>query len=560
MALTISLSLSLSPVHRARNLLIKGKNGKNNCYVTICVGKDKYMTTQQKDVGPDLEWHEQCELPIPEKGNRAELVLTCLHQNSFGLDDFLGQVTLPLNEMDVYETPRSRWYKLRSKPGKEKQKDRGELEVRIGFTVKSGSLTDLSGKKEKHKSSMGQLASNMGGSLLSINTLEKRKKMKNFAKSLGSKMHITGKKKKDKDGDGDSMAGSTSNVWPTPDQQRRNRGNLSGFASSGQLAGEADPGVISEDEDEFAFENLSHKSSGSSLNVSRHRPPIDTTSSGDLQRSSTGTALSSQAPQPDYRSMTLPTPPKPARTPQVEPKQDEWAEKLYGKAGAGGSGSLGSSDSLKRRSWEPSVLAYGERVPYQGSSSEKVAVVEEEEMEAPVTAPSSPAVSSTVRSSLPADKAQEPPQPLPRRSMESIVKEEKKENKFTKKFKYLRDFGRSEAVSSSTAMAAEKARPVIKPTLSGQFYNNQSERIIIGHENDVQRNGGELPKEVVQRYEGKSREEIMSISYQMENEVKYQKQRVKELEDYLDNLLLRVMETHPKILQSPITKLNTKSG
>lgn len=53
----------------------------------------------------------------------------------------------------------------------------------------------------------------------------------------------------------------------------------------------------------------------------------------------------------------------------------------------------------------------------------------------------------------------------------------------------------------------------------------------------------------------------MTISYQMENEVKYQKQRVKELEDYLDNLLLRVMETHPKILQSPISKLkDTKSG
>lgn len=42
--------------------MTKGKNGKNNCYVTICVGKDKYMTTQQKDAGPNLEWHEQCEL------------------------------------------------------------------------------------------------------------------------------------------------------------------------------------------------------------------------------------------------------------------------------------------------------------------------------------------------------------------------------------------------------------------------------------------------------------------------------------------------------------------
>lgn len=54
---------------------------------------------------------------------------------------------------------------------------------------------------------------------------------------------------------------------------------------------------------------------------------------------------------------------------------------------------------------------------------------------------------------------------------------------------------------------------------------------------------------------------MVAISYQMENEVKYQKQRVKELEDYLDNLLLRVMETHPKILQNPYSKLNpTKSG
>ncbi len=52
-----------------------------------------------------------------------------------------------------------RWYTLRGKPGKEKGKDkqRGELEVKVGFIVKAGSLTDLS-KKEKHKSSLGQLS------------------------------------------------------------------------------------------------------------------------------------------------------------------------------------------------------------------------------------------------------------------------------------------------------------------------------------------------------------------------------------------------------------------
>lgn len=53
------------------------------------------------------------------------------------MDEFLGQVTLPLNEMDAYERPRARWYKLQSKPGKEKKdKDRGELEARVAFTVK----------------------------------------------------------------------------------------------------------------------------------------------------------------------------------------------------------------------------------------------------------------------------------------------------------------------------------------------------------------------------------------------------------------------------------------
>lgn len=102
------------------------------------------------------------------------------------MDEFLGQIALPLNEMDAYERPRAKWYKLQSKPGKEKKdKDRGDLEVRIAFTVKAGSLTDLS-KKEKNKSS----TLGLGGSLLSLGTLEKRKSLKKFAKSLGSKVSV----------------------------------------------------------------------------------------------------------------------------------------------------------------------------------------------------------------------------------------------------------------------------------------------------------------------------------------------------------------------------------
>lgn len=237
--------------------------------------------------------------PIPDQGNTAEIVLTVLHRNFLGVDEFLGRVNIPLAEFDVYERPRNRWYSLQSKVGKENKKERGELEVRIAFIVKAGSLTDLS-KKDKHKSSIGQLshvAQSVGGSLLSLGTLEKRKGLKKFAKSIGSKMNLK-HKKKDKESECDSM-GSVNSL----SQRKGTLGNQ--LKSSKQSAGDADPGVVS-DEDEFTFDDLSHNSSTNELN-------------------------SSQSEQPAPR--------KPA---------DEWEQKLYGRSG---SGSL-----VNRTSWEPSKI------------------------------------------------------------------------------------------------------------------------------------------------------------------------------------------------------------
>jgi len=124
-------------------------------------------------------------------------------------------------------------YTLNSKPGKENTKERGELEVRIGFIVKAGSLTDLS-KKERHKSSLGQLstaAQTIGGSLLSIGSLEKRKGLKKLAKSIGNK--VKGKSKN------------------RLDENNLNEKEEHEIKITRQEPGEADPGVISEDEDEF---------------------------------------------------------------------------------------------------------------------------------------------------------------------------------------------------------------------------------------------------------------------------------------------------------------------
>lgn len=46
--------------------------------------------------------------PIPKQGNVAEIVLTVLHRNFIGVDEFLGVVNIPLADFDVYERPRNR--------------------------------------------------------------------------------------------------------------------------------------------------------------------------------------------------------------------------------------------------------------------------------------------------------------------------------------------------------------------------------------------------------------------------------------------------------------------
>lgn len=182
--------------------------------------------------------------PIPDQGNTAEIVLTALHRNFLGVDEFLGRVSIPLNNLDIYERPKNKWYPLQSKPGKEgKAKERGQLEVKIAFTVKSGSLTNLS-KKEKHKSSVGtlsQVAQSVGGSLLSIGSVDKRKGIKKFAKSIGSKMHLKSKKKDIDDGDSLSI-GSVGSL-------KRRNGSFG--INSKQTIEDADPGVVSEDDDDF---------------------------------------------------------------------------------------------------------------------------------------------------------------------------------------------------------------------------------------------------------------------------------------------------------------------
>uniref|UniRef100_A0A182N055 Uncharacterized protein n=1 Tax=Anopheles dirus TaxID=7168 RepID=A0A182N055_9DIPT len=586
-------------VQRAKGLLIKGKGGTNNCFVIIALGKEKYQTSIKQKAPDAVMWNEECELQIPTQGNQAQLVLTALHHNSVGMDEFLGRVVLPLNEMEVYERPRSRWYKLESKDReKKKEKERGELEVRISFTVKAGSLTDLS-KKEKSKSSISNLASSVGGSLLSIGAIEKRKGLKKIAKSIGNKMHIAGigaKKKEGREGAGADDASMYSGSYSSLAGAGGGGGSVtpsgaSMHAASGrqskQTFGDADPGVISEDEDEFVLDNLSHKSSNGSLQLrpAANVPPNVVSAAAAATSATTPlewTARDNE--QPAAGGGTA----EPAPVGPTE-KVDEWEQKLFGKHL-----DIGNTDSLKRRSWESSRVMLAARRDDPDQEPEGGRGDESEPPQGDpggpavrarsVTAPTSPELDGKAGGggTKAAPAATSTPKPLPRAGSQDVapVPDAKPEKEsFTKKLKHFvkehRGHGRADSLENLTSGAGSAAAAAAAARKPKQQHADQ--RIIIGGEH----HGGEqiavaaaaaaasqrqaklaqVSPATLAKYEGKTREEVIRIAHTLEGEVHYQKQKVKELEDYLDSLLLKVMECHPKILQNPYQKAApTKSG
>nr|CAH7735557.1 unnamed protein product [Callosobruchus chinensis] len=471
-------------VQKAECELFKGKNNTNDCFVTIALGKIKYETSIKEKAGRQVEWHEECELPIPDQGNTAEIVLTALHRNYLGIEEFLGRVTIPLNSLDIYERPKNKWYTLQSKSGSEKKnKERGRLEVKIGFTVRSGSLTNLS-KKEKHKSSIGGLsavAQSVGGSLMSLGSVEKRKGIKKFAKSIGSKMNLKVKKKKNDDDD--SSVGSMGSLY--------NRANNPEKYRSKQTLEDADPGVVS-DEDEFTFDDLSHKSSASSLSqpsTNRNASPIIKVSS-----------FENITPNDSFKrkdDASLP-PTKPPRAELLKP-QDEWESKLVGNKNKTPS-RPGSSESLNRRSWD---------------AASKLATQIEEE---------------------PKDLLDNPKTNTDNLKIPKTPKKEEREGMFAK-FK------------------SKNFRIDKEINLEHDKVNNLRERIIIGGENETMKvtptHNNKISNELLQKFKGKTREDLILDLCETQSELEKQKKKLKDLEDYLDDLLLRVMETTPRILQNP---------
>lgn len=341
-----------------------------------------------------------------------------------------------------------------------------------------------------------------------------------------------------------------------PFQQRRFVG--------GQAAGEADPGVISEDEDEdeFAFDNLSNKSSASSLNVkprnTQHLPTPPSPLAVQSNTSHTAATTTSSEDDIKFRTKVASTPIKPPRALNEAPEVDEWEQKLYGKHS---DLNVTASDSLKRLSWDARVPLTKNDDTVDDMASDK------NNYHQSLTAPTSPVLHE--QKSHEREQSNEKPQPLPRSgTLESIVekhhetpqrvvekeKKDKSEKRFSNKLKYFRK-DKSESIEDNGRLASNMKH--------GGQQKQFGERIIIGHENDHLVMSGhksiEVSQDLLKKYEGKSREEIMLLANDLENEVRLQKMKMKEMEDYLDDLLLRVMESQPKLLQNPYrTQTSTK--
>ncbi|KAM8914513.1 uncharacterized protein rab11fip5a [Spinachia spinachia] len=175
-SLTVEEDQKWFPTHvqvtvlRGRGVRGKGKHGTSDVYTIIQLGKEKYSTcVAEKTTEP--EWREECSFELQpgvlETGCPAgsnELVLVAMHRAAMGLDVFLGQAVIQLDQVFHHtRCVRNEWYKLKSKTGK-KEKERGDIQVTVQFTRNNltASMYDLV-MKDKGASTFGKLKERIKG-------------------------------------------------------------------------------------------------------------------------------------------------------------------------------------------------------------------------------------------------------------------------------------------------------------------------------------------------------------------------------------------------------------
>ncbi|XP_013859115.1 rab11 family-interacting protein 1 [Austrofundulus limnaeus] len=162
-------------VLQARGLRIKGKNGTNDAYAVMQVGKEKFQTSVvEKSVTP--VWKEEATFDLPQllqggggggggKGpDRSTLHVHVLHRALVGPDKLLGQAVINLLQLSEDQgREKTEWFKLLDKTGKP-DKERGEVLLDVQFMRNNltASMFDLSAAG-KSRSRLGKIKDKVRG-------------------------------------------------------------------------------------------------------------------------------------------------------------------------------------------------------------------------------------------------------------------------------------------------------------------------------------------------------------------------------------------------------------
>jgi len=465
-------------VKRAKGLNIKGKNGTNDAFVTISLGKEKYQTTVKEKCSDPVEWNEQCELPIPLHGNVADIHLSVLHRNFLGVDEFLGQASLPLADFDVYERPKSRALPLKCKPGKNKNQYRGEIEVKVGFTVKAtanlgGSAVDLSKKNKGSISSLNKISSSISGSLMSLGKREK-KSIKQIFKSVTPTQ--------------DKLVQPPARLSPGKMSIQK---QLSVLPESNQ--GNEDPGVNSEDDDDDDYD-------------------------AEIQRLQSPDLVESDGAEENQRSSQ--------RLPPLN--EDEC--------------SVFSQDSQQTKKKESDCSRIGSQssLPSYNEATSGIFTQNKKETKKkkkiiPVQSDFESSSPSPEPGVLPASLSPVPPAKTSIRMSQSSVnlarsqaevETDRTKKTLGKKLKNSYSFrDHTELVGRSLINSKpSETTPAILPRRS-------------------------LPHDVLAQYNGKTREDLIEMVINLQKTVDLQGKKMIDLEDYIDNLLIKVLDVAPILLK-----------
>lgn len=494
-------------------------------------------------------------------------------------------------------------------------------------------MSDLTKKNKGSLQSLNKVANNLGGSLLSIGTKEK-KNIKKFAKSMSHKVEKVGEKAKKSVSNLRQVKESEpledlpeSRQWSTLDSR-----TTRGFKDDGNY----DPGVNSDDEDDmFKFEELSHKSSGSSLQVgnmgivSNTSTPLngslENLGGGEFLRRSIATPTGGSirgTPAGSVRGIS-----KPPRTPSMRSNLvlDEWEAKLLGKKGqfngsqAGddavsisslASGTSRGTSATVADTWQPgtrhtSVSTVESRGNAEGGSrtastssnpgdawpnrntikhsdsglpsykqaTESSRTFEtEKELEAPVGRKKIIPVQSDFESSPSPESPSSPiDSPLPGRYNASKFSKSHSQGQF----KYPKENDELEQKRKSIGMKLKSTysfrdkdeskssrRNSVESNISrhSRTHSDGSEgppagtRVVLGRETTPTplSNNTRMSHEIMTRFDGKSREDLIEMIVNLQGTVEHQGRKADDLEDYIDSLLIRVMEVAPVILQKDL--------